>query len=346
MREVAMAAIPDTRADLDWPAIRDQAAAFITTEYASLDRSGAPITWPVTPYLGINAQSVDVATGLTYPLKAERARRNPKVSLSFSQPLGSGLTEPATFVIHGLATVRDADLRANSARYLAEVAARLPEAFDSIPTAMLRRMAWYWARIWVEVTPVRVLWWPGGDLDQPPQVWQPQSPPTAPPSDPAPIGRGAGSWNTRAPVDWRVRVRGALDRLGMPVLTSVTPDGWPLPLRVRDAEQSPTGFRVRPPAGADVADGPACLTFHTHGEVFDSQENISVIGHCRNTGEYIEFGAERALNDFIVPANPLRRAVYLLSAGRRLRRRLDSEARRRGQRVPRFDELGFSKPKG
>jgi len=71
-----------------------------------------------------------------------------------------------------------------------------------------------------------------------------------------------------------------------------------------------------------------------------------VTGHCRNVGEYVEFEAERALNDFILPANPLRRAVYLMTAGRRRRRRLDSEARRRGQTVPRFDELGFTKNEG
>ncbi|OOK73533.1 hemerythrin HHE cation binding domain protein [Mycobacterium kansasii] len=35
--------------------------------------------------------------------------------------------------------------------------------------------------------------------------------------------------------------------------------------------------------------------------------------------------------------------MHLMSASRRLKRRLDSEARRRGQRVPRFDELGFTK---
>lgn len=340
-----MVSILDTRVALDWPTIRGQAGAFITTEYASLDRGGAPITWPVTPYLGENGRSVDVTTGLTYPLKAERARRNPKVSLSFSQPLGSRLVDPATFVIHGLATVRDADLRANSARYLAEVAAHLPEAFDSIPTVMLRRMAWYWARIWIEVTPVRVLWWRGGNLDQPPQLWQPQTPPTVEPSDPAPVGRGAGSWTTRAAADWRMRMRGALDRLGLPVLTSVTLDGWPLPLRVRTAKPIPGGFRMRPPAGIDIIDGPASLTFHTHGPAFESQDNACLVGHCRNVGEHVEFDVERALNDFIIPANPLRRAVHLMSASRRLKRRLDSEARRRGRLVPSFDELGFTKPK-
>jgi hypothetical protein len=48
-----MATVPDTHTTLDWPTIRDQAGAFVATEYASLDRSGAPITWPVTPYLGL-----------------------------------------------------------------------------------------------------------------------------------------------------------------------------------------------------------------------------------------------------------------------------------------------------
>jgi hypothetical protein len=337
-------AVPDTpiQADLDWSIIRDQAGAFVTTEYASLDRTGSPVTWPVTPYLG--EHTIDVSTGLTYPLKAERARRNPKVTLTFSQPLGSGLEHPATFVVQGLATVRDADLRANSARYLEVSNQRFPQIYAGTPTAMLRGMAFYWSRIWIEVSPVRVLWWPGGDLDQPPQAWLPADALPVPPSDPAPTGRGAGSWKTTTPVDWKVRTRGALDRLGMPVLTTVTTDGWPLPLRVREAEQTSSGFRLRPPAGVDVVGGPASLTFHSHGEVFDSQENISVVGRCHvNVDGTVDFDAHRTLNDFIVPKNPLRRTIYMLSAGRRLNKRLASEAARRGQAVPRFADLGFTK---
>ena len=36
--------------------------------------AGAPVTAPVTPYRG--ERTLDVSTGLTYPLKAERARRH------------------------------------------------------------------------------------------------------------------------------------------------------------------------------------------------------------------------------------------------------------------------------
>ena len=145
-------------------AIVEHTSRFITTEYASLTSASAPVTWPVTPYRGTTGGTVDVATGLTYPLKAERARRNPKVALSFSYPAGSGHDHPATVVIQGLATVRDRDLVATSSRYLQSSADRFPDSFASIPNFMLRRMDWYWTRMWVEVTPIRVRWWDDGDL--------------------------------------------------------------------------------------------------------------------------------------------------------------------------------------
>ena len=59
-----------------WPA--DLLPVFersITCEFASLTRQGTPITFPVTPYLGEDERTLDVSTGLTYPAKAERARR-------------------------------------------------------------------------------------------------------------------------------------------------------------------------------------------------------------------------------------------------------------------------------
>src|SRR5687768_3082000 len=79
----------------------------ITVEYTSLTRAGAPVMVPVTPYVGEDRATLDVSTGLTYPTKAERARRNPKVSLLYSDPLGSGLAQPPVVLVQGLATVRD-----------------------------------------------------------------------------------------------------------------------------------------------------------------------------------------------------------------------------------------------
>lgn len=329
---------------LDWAAIVNQAASFVTTEYASLTRAGAPVTWPVTPYRGAHDKTLDVATGLTYPLKAERARRNPRVALSFSFPVGSGLADPATFVVQGLATVRDADLIATSGRYLQASADRFPAAFAKIPDLVLRHMDWYWTRAWVQVTPMRVLLWPGRDLSVRPAEWRASPGTTAPPSDPAPVGPSSGSWRTGPGPDWRRRAAGAIARLGLPVLTCVDADGWPLPLRVQSAAPTPDGFVVVPPAGVRVADGPVFLTFHSHAEVFDGQENIGLVGCARSAEGRVHITVERALSDWGVPRNQAGKAFGLWRAGRRLRPRLATEALRRGQRPPRFDELGFRRP--
>jgi hypothetical protein len=101
----------------------------ITVEHASLTRAGTPVTYPVTPYAGEDGRTLDVSTGLTYPAKAERARRNPKVALLYSDPLGSGLDGAPVGLVQGLATVRDADLQANTDRYVRLGMAKLPDTY-------------------------------------------------------------------------------------------------------------------------------------------------------------------------------------------------------------------------
>jgi len=76
-----------------WP--REVAEVFeraFTCEYASLTRAGVPVTWPVGPFAG--AGTLDVTTGLAYPAKAERARRDPRVALLFSDPAPAGPAAP------------------------------------------------------------------------------------------------------------------------------------------------------------------------------------------------------------------------------------------------------------
>ncbi len=332
-----------TETELRWPIVLEHIERFVTTEYASVTRAGAPVTWPVTPYAGEDRSTIDVATGLTYPLKAERARRNPKVSLSFSFPTGSGIEGAPTVLVQGLATVRDADLRATSSRYLQASADRFPEQFSSIPTWQLRRMGWYWTRMWIQVTPVRVLWWERGDLAAPPLEWRAAPGTAAPPSDPEPGGRSSGTWSTGAVDPWSRRA-GAIERLGHPVVTTMTSDGWPQPWRAVEVTETPDGYELTPPAGIDVTDGPAFLSFHTHAEVFDGQENIGLAGRVAAGERGTRFVVERALADFGVPRRKLAAAVSFWRAGRALRPRLELEAARRGTALPTFDDLHFRRP--
>src|SRR5690349_14997725 len=190
-----------------WPEeLTEVFTSSLVCEYASLTRRLTPVTWPVTPYR--STRTLDVSTGLSYPLKAERARANPRVALSYSDPSGyasgSATGRPPVVLVEGLATVRDADLQANTDRYVRE--SLLRNATNGTPWFVARTWSWYSSRIWVEVTPLRVTWWPEGDLSRTPQTWSARADVTAPASDPAPRPgprRSTASEGGRGPSDWR-----------------------------------------------------------------------------------------------------------------------------------------------
>jgi hypothetical protein len=308
----------------------------VTAEYASLTRTGRPVTVPTTPYLGASGLTIDVSTGLTYPAKAERARRDPRVCLLFADPVGSGLADPPVVLVQGLATVRDSDLQENTDRYVARSMAKLPDATKGQPRFVLRRLAWYYARIWIEVTPLHMRWWSGRNLDEPPRTWHAAEGTAAPLSDPAPSGNQPGAWIS-PPSSWRAAAQEA-DRLSTHDLTVVDANGFPLCLPVTSTEVVPDGFVLAlGPGAAPVPTGPACLTMHAHPANFTGQENRTVIGtveHRGGGGREVAFRAERALADWSLAGNRPRVALGFLTKGRRLRPRLAVEAQRRFQAVP------------
>ncbi|MGH3146009.1 MAG: hemerythrin [Rubrobacter sp.] len=308
----------------------------ITVEYATLTRAGAPITYPLTPYPGESGLTLDVSTGLTYPAKAERARRNPKVALLFSDPVGSGLDDAPVALVQGLATVRDADLQANTDRYVRLGMVKLPAAYEGQPRFLLRQLAWYFARIWIEVTPTRMLWWPAGRLDERPQEWTAPEGIVVPPSDPAPPGRQPGAWSEQ-PAEWRKTAEQVVRNFPFCDLTVVGTDGFPECWPAGEVVTAPDGFRIQPSPGVGpVAEGRACLTFHTHNPDFTTQENRVFVGRVSRVDDgALLFGVERLLGDWSLGGSRLSTTLdFLFGRGRRLRSRLRGEADRRGQPVP------------
>ena len=310
---------------------------FITCEYASLTRAGEPIAMPVTPYVGVTG-TLDISTGLAYPTKAERARRNPHVALLYSDAKGSGLAGAPTVLVQGQAAVRDRDLQANADRYLRESFRKLPAATGGAPPFMLRAMAYYFARIWVEVTPARILWWPDGQTDAPPEVWEAPAGTIYPASDPAPAGQAPGAWKA-SPSDWRTGAQRAVQALGLPVLAVAGADGYPYLMRATRVSLGNDGFTLTMPRGMTwAANGPACLTFHYHPEVFTGQENMMFVGQAQQDGATVTFTVKRRIGDWSAGGdNRLLGLWSFISAGFRLRSRLREEAARRGQPVPRIN---------
>jgi hypothetical protein len=322
--------IPDDH----WPPeLSALVASAITVEYASLTRSGTPVTVPVTPYLGPD-RTIDVSTGLTYPAKAERARRNPRVCLLFADPLSAGQADAPVAVVQGHAAVRDADLQANTDRYARQSIAKLPDATKGQPKFVLRQMAFYYARIWIEITPVRIRWWKDRSLAGQPSEWRAPSTMALPESDPAPRGSDPPAWR-EPPSDWRSLAGRALADLPLADLTTVDEDGVPLCMPVSAGTLAGGAIDLELGDGAPrLIDGPACLTLHGHPALFTGQENHTLIGALENALGSPRFVVERALADWSLVGNRARTAMSFLAARRSLAPRLAAEAARRGQPVP------------
>jgi hypothetical protein len=319
-----------------WPdGLLDVFERSITCEYASLTRSGAPVTIPTTPYVGDG--TLDISTGLTYPAKAERARRNAKVALLFADPIGVGPGAAPVVLVQGHAAVRDADLQSNTDRYVRVSAEKLPEATKGQPKFLLRRFSFYYARMWIEITPLRIRQWADRELASAPHEWRLEPAPSLPGSDSEPPGRQPPPWKD-VPQEWRATAARALRELPLADLTVVNAEGYPTCLPVCAGELIRDEVALRIGAGAPrLPDGPACLTVHGHDEQFTSQENHTLVGSLTSDAGAPKLRVERALANWSIAGGRAKIAVDFIRNGRRLAPRLKAEAARRGQPVPRVN---------
>ena len=146
---------------------------YFTCEFTTLSRDGSPVTWPVSPRLQADGRLL-LTTSIGLPQKAFNIRRNPKVSMLFSEPMGSGVSDPAAVLIQGDATATDrieTDVSSDP-----ELAALLETLFRRQPagafwsTWLGRRVMWpYYMRLLIYVTPRRAVFWPTRDFTSAPE---------------------------------------------------------------------------------------------------------------------------------------------------------------------------------
>ncbi|MFL6090119.1 MAG: pyridoxamine 5'-phosphate oxidase family protein [Aeromicrobium sp.] len=291
------------------------------TEFGTVSAAGVPIDTPTYAFPSDDLSTIDLATGLAYPAKAERARRNPKVGLL----LEGGPGEPVVS-IRGRAAVRDSDLQANAVRYVAET------GFESISFGLqwseAREAVWYWTRIIVEVTPERVLWWDDpAAMDVSPRVWNAPTGSSCERSDPTPAGKGSApaQWPQRA---WQEIAQEALARNVRPHLTLCDEDGYPLPIRASQHDLVGDRFRLIMPRGAPwQCAGKATLTFL-------GQETF--VGDLTTRDGVSWLHVERALPQHPLMQNPIEVLRPSDDVKRKLMARLTEETSRRGQPIPRL----------
>jgi hypothetical protein len=290
-------------------------------EFATVSAAGVPINTPLVTFTSQDLETIDAGTGLAYPAKAERARRNPKTGLLFD----SAADEPIVSIA-GRAAVHDSDLQANLERYLAEeiLAPYLnPKGVDY--ESVTRQAIWYFTRVLICVKPALVRWWRNAAaMDEPPQEWRAPIQTVYPSSDRAPPGKvSKAPWHASA--TWRSLAQSALARRAPGHLTLLDPQGFPLPIRAREVQAHEEGFRLVMPKWLPWSGGMATLSF----------EGVETfVGNTSIEGTEALIRVERAMPVLPMMAD-LSEVLHPKPATKAaLMDRLDYETKRRRQPLP------------
>lgn len=146
---------------------------FRTCEFTTLARDATPITWPMLPFWRPETRQFMTTTSIGLPDKAFNIRRDPRVSLLFSDSTGSGLDHPPAVLVQGHALASD-KVNTSIGAYEKEVRLvyrRQPSGAIWSSNPLLRwYFDWYFMRLEITITPTRIVWWEQGDLSLRPGV--------------------------------------------------------------------------------------------------------------------------------------------------------------------------------
>ena len=297
----------------------------INTSFTSISSAGVPVDTPLLIFYPEDLRTIDLATGIAYPAKAERARKNPRVGLLIE----GGKDEPV-ISIAGMAAVRDSNIEANAIRYISEVGHYGPSLMQTWEVG--RKAFWYWSRIIMEIMPKRVFWWENrAAMDGPPNIVERPAGTVFPASDPAPAAPASKpiAW----PADrWQDHISSFLDRNAPGQLSLFADDGFALPFTARNVRLDGDTLMMKMPGGL-----PWTQTSGTAGFTFEGRATF--VGQVSRDGSTYRFAIERML-----PHMPMviRGEQVLVPEGKEdLLARLSAELGRRGQAIP---DIPLTKP--
>lgn len=139
---------------------------FRTAELTTIGRDGTPATWPITVVHHPDRCEFLGATSIGLSQKAVNIRRNPRVSLLFSEPRASGLDNPPAVLVQGDAVAEEVTTLEGIEDVWAKIYRFQPAARVTSWGPVMKELMgkWYFVRIPLRIRPTRILWWPGRDF--------------------------------------------------------------------------------------------------------------------------------------------------------------------------------------
>lgn len=142
--------------------------AALVAELTVIDRHGSPRTDPLIPLW--DGEHILMTSSVLFSRKLEDIKRNPRVSVSLSDPVGIPHQPFSRATIQGDARVIEDDLHDGWAGVLPLWLAKEPVVGNLLKFRFALPL--FWERSVIEITPRRVLWWPDADTSRDPMVEQ------------------------------------------------------------------------------------------------------------------------------------------------------------------------------
>ncbi len=143
--------------------------ACLVAEFTVVDPAGRPVTHPMIPIY--DGEFVYVTSSVLFSKKLEHVKRDPKVALAVTDPVGVRGVPFHRATVQGDAEVLESDLHAEWERIMPLWAEKEP----AIKAFYAKRVALplFFERSVIRIRPRRVLFWEGGRTDRAPQVFEP-----------------------------------------------------------------------------------------------------------------------------------------------------------------------------
>jgi general stress protein 26 len=139
----------------------------LVAELTVIDSQGKPRTDPLIPFW--DGEHILMTSSVLFSRKLQDIKRNPRVSVSLSDPVGIPAEPFSRATVQGDARVIDEDPHDGWAYVLPLWLKKEPVVKSLLKLRFALPL--FWERSVIEITPRRVLWWEGGDTSQAPQVF-------------------------------------------------------------------------------------------------------------------------------------------------------------------------------
>ncbi len=147
--------------------VREVFEKYLICEFTTIS-SGKPVTFPMLYFYEANSGKFTVTSSILFSKKVENMKNNPKVSLLFSNPEGSGIGRHVVLA-QGMAECDDSDLDHGWERFLPQW--RKKEPYIDAFLVEREKFGWFWKRIVVQVEPLKVMAWKNGNTEEAPEVF-------------------------------------------------------------------------------------------------------------------------------------------------------------------------------